>query len=232
MRDQRIVTPALYRCLPFAACMVFVGLEEFIAFSARHGFVSLGDTALHYLYPIRTLIVACLLFTYKKEFSELTLRDLANIPVTLSICGLGLLVFTLWIRMDWTLGVTRRPPGFNPELLPRDMQFAMILLRVAGAVLVVPFMEELFWRSFLIRYIIDRDFQKVPLGTFTWPSFLLTVLLFGIEHNFFLAGMMAGAILNLILYKTRSIAQCVLAHAITNLAIAIYVLFTGKWQFW
>jgi hypothetical protein len=108
----------------------------------------------------------------------------------------------------------------------------MVLFRMAGAVLIVPLMEELFWRSFLIRYIIDKNFENVPPGTFTWVSFLLTVVLFGFEHHYILAGMMAGVFYNLLLYRTRSLAQCVLSHAVTNLALGIYVVSTGKWQFW
>jgi CAAX prenyl protease-like protein len=135
--------------------------------------------------------------------------------------------------MDWTFSVWGSSRGYNPSLLPGDaLQIVMTSFRVFGAVLVVPLMEELFWRSFLIRYIVDSDFEKVPLGRFTWVSFLLTVVLFGLEHHFILAGMMAGIIYNIILYRTRSLAQCVLAHAVTNLAIAVYVLMTGKWYFW
>jgi CAAX prenyl protease-like protein len=99
-------------------------------------------------------------------------------------------------------------------------------------VLVVPLMEELFWRSFLLRYLIDQNFESVPVGSFTWPSFLVTTVLFGLEHHFLVAGMLAGAIYSLLLYRTRSLAQCVLAHAVTNLALAGYVLYTGNWYFW
>jgi CAAX prenyl protease-like protein len=60
----------------------------------------------------------------------------------------------------------------------------------------------------------------------------LTVVLFGLEHNFILAGVMAGIAYNLLLYRTKSLAHCILAHAVTNLALAIYVITTGKWQFW
>ena len=135
--------------------------------------------------------------------------------------------------MDWTLGSAGVPDGFNPALLPgQSTQITMTVFRIAGAVLVVPLMEELFWRSFLIRYIIDKNFDTVRMGTFTWVSFLLTVVLFGLEHNYIYAGIMAGIVYNLLLYRTRSLAHCVLSHAVTNLALAIYVLFTGKWQFW
>jgi CAAX prenyl protease-like protein len=93
-------------------------------------------------------------------------------------------------------------------------------------------MEELFWRSFLLRYIVDDKIDTVPIGTFTWASCIVTVVLFGLEHNFILAGIMAGVFYNLLLYWSRSIVQCVLAHAVTNLALSIYIVYTGRWQFW
>ncbi|NTV50305.1 MAG: CAAX prenyl protease-related protein [Geobacteraceae bacterium] len=224
---------AFYRYLPFAVFMGFIGLDEFIRFLAGQGLFTLAPTTIYYLYPVKTLTVGCFLFLFRKQYHELKLKDFANIPTTLASCGIGLLVFALWIKMDWTFGAASVPQGFNPELLPgRSIQISMTLIRVAGAVLVVPLMEELFWRSFLIRYIIDKDFGSVPMGTFTWASFLFTIVLFGLEHNFILAGIMAGVFFNLLLYKTRSLAQCVLAHAIANLALAVYVVSTGKWQFW
>jgi CAAX prenyl protease-like protein len=160
-------------------------------------------------------------------------KDLSNLPATLSSCCIGLLVFALWINMDWTLGAAGVPQGFNPELLPgQNTRIALTSFRIAGAVLVVPLMEELFWRSFLIRYIIVKNFDTVRVGTFTWTSFLFTAVLFGLEHNYIFAGIMAGIAYNLLLYRTRSLAQCVLSHAVTNLLLAIYVVSTGKWQFW
>lgn len=233
MGIQQIISPGFYRFFPFAVFMAFIGIDEVLRFLSAHGVITLGETANYYLYPAKTLVVGYLLYRYRKEYSELTFKDLSNLPVTLSICGIGLLVFFLWIQMDWTLGVTGKPQGFNPTLLSgKERQIILTLFRVGGAVLIVPLMEELFWRSFLIRYMVDNNFEKVPLGTFTWGSFLLTVVLFGCEHNYIYAGIMAGVAYNLILYKTRSLAQCVLAHAVTNMALAIYVLNTGKWQFW
>jgi len=233
MPENRHKTSAFYRYLPFAVFMAFIGLDEAIRFLAGRGLISLGDTTLYYLYPVKTLVVAYLLYRFRGEYRELSFKELANLPITLAACGTGLLVFILWIQMDWTFGGAGGPQGFNPSLLPGgEVRIIMTLFRVGGAVLVVPLMEELFWRSFFIRYIIDRDFDKVPLGAFTWTSFLLTVVLFGLEHNYILAGMMAGIFYNLILYRTRSLAQCILAHAVTNLALAGYVLLTGKWYFW
>lgn len=222
------------RYLPFALFMTFIAIDEGLRHLAERGLFALSDTAVYYLYPIKTVMVAALLFHYRKEYRELSLKDLANFPYTVASCLLGLLVFVLWINMDWSLSAaTGDPKGFNPALLPDPgLQFAMTGFRVAGAVLLVPLMEELFWRSFLMRYIIDQNFEKQSIGTFTWASFLITAVLFGLEHHFILAGITAGILYSLLLYRTRSIAQCILSHAVTNLALAIYVLYTGKWYFW
>jgi CAAX prenyl protease-like protein len=222
-----------YRYLPFALFMGFIGIDEFARFLAGQGLFKLEATTLYYLYPIKTLVTGYLLYLFKEHYKELRLRDLTNIPATLTAFGIGLLVFALWIRMDWTFGTNAAPQGFNPLLLQgQTTRISMTFFRIAGAVLVVPLMEEIFWRSFLIRYAIERDFSKVPIGTFTPASFFITVVLFGLEHNYILAGIMAGALYNILLYRTRSLAQCVLSHAVTNLALAIYILYTGKWEFW
>lgn len=233
MHGHRHPHPALYRYLPFAVFMVFIGFDELIRFLAGHSIVRLDTTTLYYLYPVKVAVVAYLLLRFAGTYQELDFRDLKKIPETVAVTGIGLLVFVLWINMDWSLGSVAASPGFDPTLFPdKRTQVAMTAFRIAGAVLVVPLMEELFWRSFLIRYIIDKDFDRVSLGDFTWTSFLLTVVLFGLEHSYILAGMMAGIFYNLILYRTRSLAQCVLAHAVTNLALALYVIYSGEWRFW
>ena len=93
-------------------------------------------------------------------------------------------------------------------------------------------MEELFWRSFLIRWVINPDFEKVALGTFSLGSFAATVILFGLEHHLWLAGIMAGVAYYALLYKTKRLGPCVMAHSTTNLALGIHVLATEEWQWW
>jgi CAAX prenyl protease-like protein len=213
--------------------MVFIGIDELSGFFAGQGLFNIEVTTLYYLYPVKVLTIGYLLYSYRGQYHELVFRDLTNLPKAIASVGIGLLVFALWIKMDWTIGLTGVPHGFNPTLLPgRTAQITITFFRIVGFVLVVPLMEELFWRSFLIRYIIDKNFDSLRLGTFTWASFLITAVLFGLEHDYILAGFMAGALFNILLYNTSSLAQCVLAHAVTNLALAIYVVSTGKWQFW
>ena len=232
-RTSGIDNAILRRALPFALFMAFIAIDEGLQIATRWHWLSVPDTVVYYLYPVKTVAVAALLFRYRGIYRELRLKDLLEGKRTAAALLAGLLTLALWVSIDSTLSVTGAPRGFNPTLLPEGpVRLLMTLTRVAGAVLVVPVMEELFWRSFLLRYLIDPDFESVPIGRLTLSAFLITTVLFGLEHHLFLAGMAAGAIYNLVLYQTRSLAQCVLAHAVTNLGLAVYVLYTGKWYFW
>lgn len=233
MSINRQSGPAFYRYAPFAVFMLFIAFDEILGFAGSRGFYRFETTQLYCLYPVKAIVVGGLLYYFRREYEEICFRDLSRVSDSLLAIGIGILVFVLWINMDWTLGSAAAPKGYNPLLFTDGyLRITMILFRVLGAALVVPIMEELFWRSFLIRYIIDKNFDIVPMGAFTWMSFFFTVILFGLEHNYILAGMMAGVFYNLILYRTRSLAHCILAHAVTNLALAVYVLHSGEWRFW
>jgi len=224
---------SLCRILPFALFMGFIGIEEGLRFLQQRELLALSDRDLLYLYPIKAGLVGLALILLAKSYDEIRLRDFARLGHSAISVLSGVVIFVLWINMDWGFATLGNPQGFNPNgIADEGMRTWVIGARLAGAVLVVPVMEELFWRSFLLRYVIDSDFSTVAIGRFTWPSFLIITLLFGLEHNHYLAGMMAGAAFNGLLYYTRSIAQCILSLAVANLALGIYVLQSGQWQFW
>jgi len=108
----------------------------------------------------------------------------------------------------------------------------LIAARLIGAGVVVPVMEELFWRSFLMRYLINPNFRSVPMGAFAWFSFIGVAILFGLEHHRVIVGIVAGVIYNLLLILQKKLRGAILAHGITNLGLGIYVLLTGSWMFW
>ena len=228
-----MTNPAIIRCIPFVVYMGFIGLEQALRFLAEKGFIPVSESLFLYLYPVKALTVAILLGVFLKRYVELHAADFLKSRDTLASLILGLVVFILWINMDWTFGSSGTPPGYDPyQVQGAGMRTVLIATRLAGAVLVVPLMEELFWRSFVLRYLINNEFTTVPVGTFTWGSFAAVAVLFGLEHHYIIAGVMAGVAYNLLAVYTRSIAQCVLSHGVTNLVLGIYVLTTGKWQFW
>ncbi|RLB69601.1 MAG: CAAX prenyl protease-related protein [Deltaproteobacteria bacterium] len=221
------------RIVPFAVFMLFIGLQQILEWTVVKGWLELSPEQMLYLYPIKTVLVAGLLIVFWKQYSELNFVDFKNFTHTFASFLLGLLVFVLWINMDWGIATFGENKGFDPFLIAdTGTRNFMIFSRLFGAALVVPIMEELFWRSFMLRYIITADFSSVRIGTYTLTSFVICAVLFGLEHNLLLAGIMAGASYSLLLYWTKSIYQCVLAHAVTNLVLGIYVLQTGYWHFW
>jgi CAAX prenyl protease-like protein len=221
------------RVLPFALFMAVIGLEEGLRFMNAKAWIAVQDSTFALLYPLKPLVAGIALFLCRRAYTELRWTDLSRGIQSLGSVALGLAVFVLWVNMDWTFGALSDPPGYNPGIFPEPgLRLAMTFIRIGSAVLLVPIMEEIFWRSFILRYAINPEFTKVPLGTFTWISFLVGAVLFGLAHHFIFAGIMAGMAYSWLLYRTRSLAQCILSHAVTNLALAVYVLNTEKWWFW
>ena len=201
------------------------------------------------LYPVKIFAVAGTLWLFRKHYTELQ-PGFSWIAV-----GIGLVAIVVWIAGDsfypkvdelmfrsenWLSQLMHSPPPktvalpvFDPTLIqPALDRWLFIVGRVAGAVLVVPVMEELFWRAFLIRWLDNEDFRAVPVGVFSWRAFAITVALFGAEHNQWLAGLICGALYNWLLRRTRSVTACVIAHAVSNAALAAWVLAHGDWKFW
>ena len=180
-----------------------------------------------WLYPLKTVAVASVLLLVVRWFPKL------NVGSTWLAATVGIVVFVMWVLPEGAYPLLTAPSSVDPfEELLVPWVYLWIAFRVLGASVVVPIMEELFWRGFLLRWLINGDFQKVAIGTFTWPSFLITSALFASEHNRWLVGLVAGIAHNLLLYRTKSLYACMLAHGITNLALTVFVLVTGQWSFW
>jgi len=179
------------------------------------------------VYPAKTIAVAaCLVYFYSsyKEDIKINFSGVAMIS--------GILVFIIWVVLEGYYGQNGYSE-FNPfQKLQGAGPYTFIFFRLTGAVLVVPIMEELFWRSFALRMLINTDFTSVRLGQFTWFSFLVVSLSFGLAHYRWLPGIIAGMVYALVLYHRKNLFDCILSHATTNLLLGIYVLITRQWTFW
>lgn len=213
--------------------MAFIGAGELLQYiSGPLGF-ELSSSSAVYLYTLRTAFAAGALLYFWKSYGEISLSDLKDPGRTFTSIISGFVVFVLWINMDWDFARAGAKAGLDPAGLgDGGLGLFYMAVRLMGSSLVVPLMEELFWRSFLIRYIDKPDFLSVPVGRFSLLAFALTTVFFGLEHNMVAAGLMAGAAYNALLYKTRSVTHCVLSHAVTNLLLGVYVIWTGSWNFW
>lgn len=212
------------RILPFLTYVVFL-----VAGDALGGLgVSAG--ALRWLYPLKVGAVALMLALFWRRYAELR-SSLPSPKVAAVAIAAGAAVWALWISLDAGWMVVGSAAGFDP----RDgaaLDWALVLSRILGAALVVPVMEELFWRSFVMRRIASPDFEKVDPAQVGWMSFIITCVLFGFEHDLWLAGIVAGATYCALFMRHRTLWSPILAHAVTNCLLGVWVLGTGNWSYW
>ncbi len=222
------------RILPFAAYLAFLALAEGILWLTKFipSLAAWWVEANLWLYPVKTITVIGCLAYFWPQYTELKGRGFSRkADVALSI-AVGVFVYLAWVRVDWSWATMGSAAGYDPFRAGTVAGPILAAIRLFGAAIVVPLMEELFWRSFLIRYVISPKFETVPLGAFTPGSFLITAILFGSEHHLWLAGILAGVAYNLLLYRTGRLWPCILAHGITNLILGIHVIINNEWHWW
>jgi uncharacterized protein len=183
----------------------------------------------YWIYPVQTILCGALLIWFRAEYElERPRRGVFAIIV-------AVVVFVLWISPQAFFGAAPRSGGFNPDLFRTAGAYASeLILRFIRLVLVVPFVEEIFWRSFLLRFLIDDQFDQVRFGTFSWFSFTIVTLGFALSHSpaDWMAALAAGALYNVVAYGAKSLSLCIFAHALTNLLLGIWIMQTKQWGFW
>jgi CAAX prenyl protease-like protein len=215
---------AWFRILPFAAYLAFIVIGDVLERFGAPG------ALLVWLYPAKIVLVAGLLALFWRQYGELHSFRLSPSAV-LAAVAVGIVVLLLWIRLDTGWMVVGNPAGYDPRVDGR-IDWLLVAIRIAGAALVVPLMEELFWRSFLMRWIAAADFESVAPYRVGLKGFLVTVVLFGFEHNLWLAGIVAGVAYSLLYMHHRNLWSPILAHAVTNGLLGLWVVQTGSWSFW
>ena len=187
-------------------------------------------------YPMRVVTVSAVAVLWSRGVISLKASRLG------ASCVLGVAVFVIWIAPDllwpgyrahWLFQnpITGSLESTVPSMARADPVF--LIWRAAGSILLVPIVEELFWRAWLMRYAISQDFRKVPLGAYSAQSFWICALLFATEHGpYWDVGLAAGILYNWWMIRTRSLADCIIAHAVTNACLAAYLLHYGRWEYW
>jgi CAAX protease family protein len=189
------------------------------------------SSAEYWIYPVQTILCGGLLIWFRREYE---FRRLRHVAFALLI---GIIVFLIWISPQAFFGFAPRTIGFNPVGIFDNQSvfyWPTIILRFLRLVIVVPFVEEIFWRGFLLRYFIDENFERVPFGAFSWPSFSIVALAFAFSHSSadWPAALITGVIYNSVAYRTKNLSSCILTHAITNLLLGLWIMKTKQWGFW
>jgi exosortase E/protease (VPEID-CTERM system) len=177
-------------------------------------------------YPLRLIAGSCALIVYRSKLKDLEWRWSWRGPAV----GAG--VFLVWMMVAQFL----LPPSGMPEKLvaaPAGLRVLWITSRIAGTVLIVPIAEELAYRGYLMRRLIQADFESLPFHAVRWPALALTAVVFGLAHGALWApGILAGLAYGLLVIRRGHLGEAVAAHATTNALIAVSVLLWGQWQLW
>jgi len=150
----------------------------------------------YWLYPLQTVCCGALLLWFWRKYD---FHSLAQIPFTIAA---AVLVFVLWISPQSFFGFPARTDGFNPDLLAAHpaAYWSTVFFRFFRLVVIVPLVEEIFWRGFLLRYFVGEKFDRVPFGTFSWVSFVAVTVGFTFVHSpaDWLAAAVTGALYNFV----------------------------------
>jgi hypothetical protein len=212
--------PAAARILPFAAYILFIVAES-----------ALRDALdLRWLYAVQIAVVAALLTWLWPAYDELRRPGAARATDCLLGVAVGVAVFLLWINLDFQWAQLGSGRGVAPDLTG-GAAITGFAVRVLGVVLLVPLMEELFWRSFLMRWLDKPEFLSLVPRLVSWRALALSSVVFGLEHHLWLAGIVAGLAFGWLYRRTGNLWVVILAHALTNALLEFWVVWTGNWHF-
>lgn len=219
---------AIVRSAPYALFIALLALRGLAPADGGWGFDP------RWLHPLSSLLAAAMLVAWRRELGELAARALPSWPQALLAVAVGAAVFAAWIALDepW-MRLGTATAGFRPVAADTgEILWPLALLRWGGAALVVPFVEELFWRSFVMRWLQVPAFDALPPQRVAWRAIVLSTFLFVLTHTLWLAAIVAGLAYALLYVRTGSLWTAVIAHAVTNGALGAWVLLTGNWGFW
>lgn len=224
-------SPWMARVLPF---VIFLGL------TALQG--TAGEASRYWIYLAKTLLGVWMIWVMYPLVSEM--RWQINVEGVL----VGVAVFALWVGLDpyvpkldalfVKLGLSQPKPGdlpWNPLTFfagNAALGWLFVGVRAFGSALVVPPLEETFYRSFIYRYIVNPDFTSVSLQRWHPVSFFVCAALFGFSHNEWLAGVLCAMAYQALVLRRGRLGEAMTAHAVTNFLLAIWVVAKGAWQFW
>lgn len=218
---------ALLRILPFVAFMALLALRGMAPADGRWGF----DT--RWLYGLNLVVVGGMLALWWREYGELAWQNAPTLREWGIAIAVGLGVFVLWIHLDapW-MQIGEATAAFVPVDPQGQLLWPQIVVRWLGAALLVPVMEELFWRSFLMRWLQAPVFEGVDPRRTGAKAVMLSTFVFMLAHPLWLAAIVAGLAYALLYRATGKLWTAVIAHAVTNGALGVWVVASGQWQFW
>jgi len=216
----------------FEASPEYVRIAPFVIFvilTAMQG--QFGESSRFWLYALKTVVGAWLVWEMRPFVEEMRWE----ISWEAVVVGVG--VFAVWVGLDgWYPRFSDPGEGWIPFKQYGAGSGAggfYVAIRILGSSIVVPPLEEVFYRSFLYRYFVKLDFRSIPLRRFHALSFFVTSIIFGLMHpDRWLAGILCGIAYQGLVVRKNRLGDAMTAHAITNFLLGVWVVWQGAWNFW
>ncbi len=209
-------------------------MATFLLFTNLEGYLPLAWYPA--AYAAKVVVVTAVVIACRSTWRDL--RPWPSAGTLMLAVGIGLAVTAAWVGLDGLYPTTDslgKRAGFDPGSISSVAgRLGFIAVRLFGLVLLVPLFEELFWRSFAIRYLVDPDdFTRVPVGKVTPMAAIVTAVVFAMAHPVeWLPAVLTGLAWAWLVYRTKSVSACVVSHVTANLALGVYVLTAQDWKFW
>ncbi len=210
-------SPAAARVAPF---LVFLALT--------YGQGKFGAASTYWFYFAKTIVGAWLVWKMRPLVSEM------RWAFSWEAIMVGVGIFAVWVGLDrYYPHLMKGGATGNPnEQFGDALAWFFIAVHILGMTLVVPPLEEVFYRSFLYRYIANQDFLSMPLNKFLPLPFFTTAIVFGFSHNEWLAGILCGAAFQWLVIRKNRLGDTMTAHAITNFLLGAWIVWKHAWNFW
>lgn len=196
----------------------------FVALMAATLATGMFSSGFDYLYPVRVVAVAAAGWLVWRHLA-LRLPGWRAEPLLV-----GLAVAVVWIALASADGDTDTVFRSRLEAMAAPAAYTWIFFRLAGAILMAPFAEELAFRGYLLSRLSGvEDFVRggipfVPLAC------VASSITFGLLHESMLAGSIAGAAYTWVRLRSERIEDAIVSHVFTNTLIAGYALLHGDWS--
>lgn len=248
-KDPAVLTRA--HIIPFAVFMGFLLVLQLVG-----GFIEWRhpdapwwrrDPA-QFIYPIQSLVVLGLLVYYWRSFTFGWSWKWSLTGVAFGIVGIGFWLLPTamydWLGIEGRaggflerLGVAERADGFDPGIFEDPAAYWLsLVMRFFRAVVIVALVEEIFWRGFIMRFVLDweGDYWKQPFGRGHWKSYLIVTALFMMAHApvDYAGAFVYGSLTYLLCVWSKSLGACVVMHATANFTMGLYIMNTGKYGLW
>lgn len=185
-----------------------------------------------WVYALQAAAPLVAMLAFARSYRELAVAP-GSMAALFASVAVGIGVFLLWVApMPPWMVVGSASASFHPVATDGTLKWDLIVVRSFGAVLVVPLMEELFWRSFLMRWIDRREFLALAPDRTSWQGVLASTTVFALAHNLWAAGLTAGFAYALLYRRTGNLWFAILAHATTNALLAGWVVYHRAWEYW